>query len=319
MNKLMIRVAALFFLLMVSQSVYARGWVGARSPCAKGGHEVSPGSGMGMDCEWRHSAGAYYGVNQRVEIRPNMFTEGDDQAYVPLSGLFELKMYWCPLPENMDTCSRANGTLLLSGGVVKLNSSIPLKKQDIVKRFAGNRSPSAGGYCITLSDVNTGYEYRGNLGYGPDGRGIFCGDVYKLPMEPPKCLLNNGADLDVLLGKLERNNIAVKAGSSVQSVSKDISINCSGSMAYNANMELKYTPLIVGGEEIISTTTKGLGIAVIYSGNVVRPGKSYPLSYQLGIHTLKLGFEAVRDPAVAATDLKTGDFTANAVLVFTEQ
>lgn len=93
MNKLMIRVAALFFLLMVSQSVYARGWVGARSPCAKGGHEVSPGSGMGMDCEWRHSAGAYYGVNQRVEIRPNMFTEGDDQAYVPLSGLFELKMY----------------------------------------------------------------------------------------------------------------------------------------------------------------------------------------------------------------------------------
>ncbi|WP_227718562.1 hypothetical protein [Morganella morganii] len=142
-----------------------------------------------MDCEWRHSAGAYYGVNQRVEIRPNMFTEGDDQAYVPLSGLFELKMYWCPLPENMDTCSRANGTLLLSGGVVKLNSSIPLKKQDIVKRFAGNRSPSAGGivlHSVTLIPVmNTEVIWVTGLTAGVYFAGM-CINTYGTPEMPPE-------------------------------------------------------------------------------------------------------------------------------------
>lgn len=37
MNKLMIRGAALFFLLVVTQQVAAKGWVGAKIPCVPGG------------------------------------------------------------------------------------------------------------------------------------------------------------------------------------------------------------------------------------------------------------------------------------------
>ncbi|MEG0716500.1 MAG: fimbrial protein [Morganella sp. (in: enterobacteria)] len=304
----------MFMLLAVFQTGYTKGWVGARLPCVKGGWQVSPGA----DCEWKVGAGAYYGAGQYVGMRLNTVTEGDDQAYVPLSGLFELKMYWCPVPENMDTCSKASGTFLVSGGIVKLDSGIPLREQSIVANNFYRGSPSAGGYCITLSHVDTGYEYRGNMGYGPDGRGIFCGDVYKLPVFPPKCSFNNGSNLDIQLGTLNRGDIAVKSGMTTP-VSRELTINCVGNTSYNANMRLEYTPITVSNENVVSTSTNGLGVAVLYKGKAIQPGESFPLSYQPGINTLTLGFEAVRDPAMAVSDLKTGDFTANAVLVFTEQ
>ncbi|WP_240182673.1 fimbrial protein [Morganella morganii] len=156
------------------------------------------------------------------------------------------------------------------------------------------------------------------MGYGPDNRGKFCADAHELPVEPPKCTLNGGADLDVQLGKSERTDIAVKSGTTTP-VTKDISIKCDGNIVYNANMKLDYTPISVSNEQVISTSTTGLGVAVLYNGKAIQPGQTFPLSYQPGIHTLTLGFEAVRDPAIPATDLKTGDFTASAVLVFTEQ
>ncbi|MBC3996180.1 fimbrial protein [Morganella morganii] len=315
MNKLMLRGVALFFLLVIAQEVAAKGWVGAEIPCVSGGWELEVGS----ICDWKNFVGAHYGQGQVIGMRTNTDNTGDDKAYVPVSGNFELKVYWCSLPKNMDTCSKSSGTLLISGGVVRLESSISLRDQLIITGNKTIKSPSQGGYCITLEDVNTGYEYKGNMGYGPDGRGKFCEDAHKLPVEPPKCTLNGGTDLDVQLGQLERGDIPVKSGTSSAMVTKDISVNCEGNIAYNANMKLEFTPISVSNEQVISTSTTGLGVAVLYNGRTVQPGQTFPLSYQPGIHTLKLGFEAVRDPAVAATDLKTGDFTANAVLVFTEQ
>ncbi|QQO74543.1 fimbrial protein [Morganella morganii] len=315
MNKLMLRGAALFFLLVAAQEVAAKGWVGAEIPCVSGGKGIFS---AGAICDWTNFVDANYGQGQVIGMRTNTDNTGDDKAYVPVSGNFELKVYWCSLPKNMDTCSKSSGTLLISGGVVRLESSISLREQLIITGNKTIESPSQGGYCITLEDVDTGYEYKGNMGYGPDGRGKFCADAHKLPVEPPKCTLNGGTDLDIQLGKLERTDIAVKSGTTTP-VTKDISIKCDGNIAYNANMKLEFTPISVSNEQVVSTSTTGLGVAVLYNGKAIQPGQTFPLSYQPGIHTLKLGFEAVRDPAIAATDLKTGDFTANAVLVFTEQ
>lgn len=315
MIKLMLRGAALFFLLVAAQEVAAKGWVGAEIPCASGGKGIFS---AGIICDWTTFVGANYGQGQVITMRTNTDNQGDDKAYVPVSGNFELKVYWCSLPENMDTCKKSSGTLLISGGVVRLESSISLRNQLIITGNKTIESPSQGGYCITLEDVDTGYEYKGNMGYGPDGRGTFCADAHELPVEPPKCTLNGGTDLDIQLGKLERTDIAVKSGTTTP-VTKDISIKCDGNIVYNANMKLEFTPISVSNEQVVSTSTTGLGVAVLYNGKTVQPGQTFPLSYQPGIHTLTLGFEAVRDPAIAATDLKTGDFTANAVLVFTEQ
>lgn len=315
MNKLMIRGAALFFLLMVSQGSNAIGWVGASLPCVSGGKGIFESN----ICDWRPDAGAYYGEGQSINFLMAMGgNTGDSKAYVPKSGYYMTKVYWCAYPDTMDTCSKANGSIILIGGRVWLEQSKSFNEQRIFNHDQTKKAPSAGGYCFTIEDTETGYEYRGDMGYGPDDRGKFCADAYKLPVEPPKCTLNGGADLDVQLGKSERTDIAVKSGTTTP-VTKDISIKCDGNIVYNANMKLDYTPISVSNEQVISTSTTGLGVAVLYNGKAIQPGQTFPLSYQPGIHTLTLGFEAVRDPAIPATDLKTGDFTASAVLVFTEQ
>lgn len=317
MTKLMMRGAALFFLLIVSQGAGAIGWVGASGTCVSGGNNTVQHSTY---CDWKPNTGAYYGNGQTVSFLYDNGggNTGDGQAYVPKSGYYVTKVYWCAYPDNMDTCSKAAGSIILVGDSVWLEQSKSFDEQKIFNNDQTKKAPSAGGYCFTIEDTETGYEYRGNMGYGPDSRGKFCGDAHRLPVEPPKCTLNGGTDLDVRLGELERSDIGVKPGTTTP-VTKDISIKCDGNIAYNANMKLEFTPTSVSNEQVISTSTTGLGVAVLYNGKAVQPGQTFPLSYQPGIHTLTLGFEAVRDPAIAATDLKTGDFTANAVLVFTEQ
>ncbi|HEI8572162.1 TPA: fimbrial protein [Morganella morganii] len=317
MTKLIMRGAALFFLLIVSQGAGAIGWVGASGTCVSGGNNTVQHSTY---CDWKPNTGAYYGNGQTVSFLYDNGggNTGDGQAYVPKSGYYVTKVYWCAYPDNMDTCSKAAGSIILVGDSVWLEQSKSFDEQKIFNNDQTKKAPSAGGYCFTIEDTETGYEYRGNMGYGPDSRGKFCGDAHRLPVEPPKCTLNGGTDLDVRLGELERSDIGVKPGTTTP-VTKDISIKCDGNIAYNANMKLEFTPISVSNEQVISTSTTGLGVAVLYNGKAVQPGQTFPLSYQPGIHTLTLGFEAVRDPAIAATDLKTGDFTANAVLVFTEQ
>ncbi|MDR5685981.1 fimbrial protein [Morganella morganii] len=317
MTKLMMRGAALFFLLIVSQGAGAIGWVGASGTCVSGGNNTVQHSTY---CDWKPNTGAYYGNGQTVSFLYDNGggNTGDGQAYVPKSGYYVTKVYWCAYPDNMDTCSKAAGSIILVGDSVWLEQSKSFDEQKIFNNDQTKKAPSAGGYCFTIEDTETGYEYRGNMGYGPDSRGKFCGDAHRLPVEPPKCTLNGGTDLDVRLGELERSDIGVKPGTTTP-VTKDISIKCDGNIAYNANMKLEFTPISVSNEQVVSTSTTGLGVAVLYNGKAVQPGQTFPLSYQPGIHTLTLGFEAVRDPAIAATDLKTGDFTANAVLVFTEQ
>ncbi|EPL7528282.1 fimbrial protein [Morganella morganii] len=315
MNKLIVRGAALFFLLIVSQGANAIGWVGAGGVCVSGSKNTIQYSGY---CDWKPNTGAYYGNGQPMDFRVAGGNAGDSKAYVPKSGYYITKVYWCGRPDTMDTCSKANGSLILTGDRVWLEQSKSFDEQKIFTNDQTKKAPSAGGYCFTIEDTETGYEYRGDMGYGPDNRGKFCGDAHRLPVEPPKCTLNGGTDLDVQLGQLERTDIAVKSGTTTP-VIKDISIKCDGNIVYNANMKLEFTPISVSNEQVISTSTTGLGVAVLYNGRTVQPGQTFPLSYQPGIHTLKLGFEAVRDPAMAVADLKTGDFTANAVLVFTEQ
>ncbi|MEY7730822.1 fimbrial protein, partial [Morganella morganii] len=300
-----------------SQGAGAIGWVGASGTCVSGGNNTVQHSTY---CDWKPNTGAYYGNGQTVSFLYDNGggNTGDGQAYVPKSGYYVTKVYWCAYPDNMDTCSKAAGSIILVGDSVWLEQSKSFDEQKIFNNDQTKKAPSAGGYCFTIEDTETGYEYRGNMGYGPDSRGKFCGDAHRLPVEPPKCTLNGGTDLDVRLGELERSDIGVKPGTTTP-VTKDISIKCDGNIAYNANMKLEFTPISVSNEQVISTSTTGLGVAVLYNGKAVQPGQTFPLSYQPGIHTLTLGFEAVRDPAIAATDLKTGDFTANAVLVFTEQ
>ncbi len=302
MKFIIMRGLALFSLLMVSHGAFAIGWAGASGSCLSGGNNMID---QGRYCDWKPGTGAYYANGQPISFLMSMGgNTGDSHAFVPYPGNFQLKLYWCNYPANMDTCSKAGGTVFLTGELVRLEPTLSLDKQKIFINDQTRKAPSAGGYCFTISDPETGYEYRGNMGYGPDGRGKFCEDAYKLPVEPPKCIFNSDADLDIQLGQLERGDIAVKVGTS-SPVTKDITVNCGGNIVYNANMKLEYTPISVSNDNVVSTSTKGLGVAVLYKGKAIQPGASFPLSYQTGNNTLNIDFEALRHPAIEVGDLKT--------------
>lgn len=190
MNKLIIRGTALFFLLIMSQGANAIGWVGASGTCASGSSNTIQYSAY---CDWNPGKGAYYGDGQTISFLMSLGgNAGDSKAYVPKSGYYITKVYWCGRPDTMDTCSKAKGSVILIGDRVWLEQSKSFDEQKIFTNDQTKKAPSAGGYCFTIEDTETGYEYRGNMGYGPDNRGKFCGDAYKLPVEPPKCTLNGG-------------------------------------------------------------------------------------------------------------------------------
>lgn len=157
MNKLMIRGAVLFFLLMVSQGANAIGWVGAGGICASGSKNTIQLSGY---CDWKSNTGAYYGSGQSMNFRRTGNNTGDNKAYVPKSGYYTTKVYWCAYPDTMDTCSKAKGSVLLVGDRVWMEQAKSFSQQQIFNHDQEKKAPSAGGYCFTITD-DDGYEYRG--------------------------------------------------------------------------------------------------------------------------------------------------------------
>ncbi len=85
------------------------------------------------------------------------------------------------------------------------------------------------------------------------------------------------------------------------------------------NMQINYTPITVSGTQVINSSINGLGVAIGYDNKFMKPADIVPLSFVEGANNVSLDFEAVRDPAVAVADIKTGPFTASAVLVMTQQ
>lgn len=128
MNKLMIRGAVLFFLLMVSQGANAIGWVGAGGICASGSKNTTQLSGY---CDWKSNTGAYYGSGQSMNFSRAGNNTGDNKAYVPKSGYYTTKVYWCAYPDTMDTCSKAKGSVLLVGDRVWMEQAKSFSQQQI--------------------------------------------------------------------------------------------------------------------------------------------------------------------------------------------
>jgi hypothetical protein len=60
-------------------------------------------------------------------------------------------------------------------------------------------------------------------------------------------------------------------------------------------------------------------VAIIYNGKVVSPTDVFDETYQLGTNNINLEFQVVHDSSVATKDIATGDFSASAVMVMTQQ
>lgn len=190
---------------------------------------------------------------------------------------------------------------------------------------------------INNQDVNPGTSYSGCYSdgrktlqacdtlLGPDGK-VYYLNTYggctgqKLPPTPvvnTSCTINSGNTLSVSLGSLDRATLPTTPSSGRAQHIK-IPVSCTGGDV-TVSMNITYTAITIGSTQAVKTSANGVGTAIIYNNAAVTPTSKATINLKSGSNTVDLGFQAIRDSAVAVKDIPTGAFTASAVMVMTQQ
>ncbi|WP_449567275.1 fimbrial protein [Lelliottia nimipressuralis] len=234
---------------------------------------------------------------------------GFENSYVPYSGMWKMRLRWCPA-KSPQACTISQSAGYLDSGLLYVSSTAPVSSQDLRFTLTG----------ITPADVAFCYTFVGGNGTEWSTSALrTCQDTYVLPEIPAACYINYNQNLNVALGMLERSKIPTTYNAGVP-VTKTVPVMCSGDAAINVEMKVSYEAIAVSGSEVIKTPSNGLGVAMLYNGTPIGPGTpAISLTYQPGVSNLDLGFVAVRDPNVNLGDIPTGDFAASASLIMNQQ
>lgn len=240
-------------------------------------------------------------------------------VYVPKSGSYFIRFYVIS-ESNPSTRDHADSTSFYVDATKTLGDqegsiSITTYDKTLDKSRYGIMSMIV--YCYVLVDT-AGKEYSAM----PDSS--VCADAPPLPPIPTppdtSCSINNSKDLAVHFGTIERADLSTEPGvGNTAKKSYQIPVTCTGGVDVSVKMHLaNYDALAIDNTEIIQTTTPGLGVAVMYNDKVLTT-KNVSLTLKTGSNTIVLDFQALRDPTVAVEAVNSGYFTANAVLVMTQQ
>lgn len=228
--------------------------------------------------------------------------------YVPVSGYYTVEAWFVDDHNQQGRCysNRSN----------YIDASKPLNDQDV------NPGTSVGGNChwggsfvLDACDVLE----------APDGKFYFLTTYGKCTGEtlPPtplvntSCTVNSGNALSVSLGSLDRATLPTTPSSGTAKHIK-IPVSCTGGDV-TVSMNITYTAITIGSTQAVKTSTNGVGTAIIYNNAAVSPTSKATINLKSGSNTVDLGFQAIRDSAVAVKDIPTGAFTASAVMVMTQQ
>ncbi|EOC0416704.1 fimbrial protein [Cronobacter malonaticus] len=271
-------------------------------------YEVADNGSVLYHCDYGEMelVGGYHWMDDQIISNPNRCSI-DVYGYVPHSGNYRVRMR---------AKSTAGLNISATSNPFYLDATISIISQNVTATGSGtgvvrDYSPMTRWWCTYLVD-DAGNEYV--VGYCHDGG-------TPIPPTPPvpdtSCTINNGNVLSVSLGTLERSEIPTSPGSgSAKSI--PFAVNCTGGNV-TVNMQLNYTPISVGSSQAVKTSANGVGVAIMYDNKPLSTTDITPVTFLQGSNTLNLSFEAVRDSAVNLADIPTGAFTANAVLVMTQQ
>ncbi|HDC4507796.1 fimbrial protein [Enterobacter asburiae] len=225
--------------------------------------------------------------------------------YVPVSGYYTVGL--------MVTSSSGSGTAIYANRVNYIDASKSLNSQDV---NPGSRE--GGGTGIQSFDAC-------DILKAPDGK-VYYLNTYgkctgqKLPPTPvvnTSCTINSGNALSVSLGSLDRATLPTTPSSGSAKHIK-IPVSCTGGDV-TVSMNITYTAITIGSTQAVKTSANGVGTAIIYNNAAVSPTSKATINLKSGSNTVDLGFQAIRDSAVAVKDIPTGAFTASAVMVMTQQ
>jgi hypothetical protein len=140
------------------------------------------------------------------------------------------------------------------------------------------------------------------------------------PVEPVTCSLNSDQGLTVAFNELDRSTIGASPASKTSgNIEKTIPVTCSGESAFTVKTKFTFTPISVSNNQVVATSNPNLGVAIIYNGKVVSPTDVFDETYQTGTTNVGIEFQVIHDSSVATKDIATGDFSASAVMVMTQQ
>lgn len=233
-------------------------------------------------------------------------------AIAPVTGVYTLTTHICESlvqGTNLNSCTIAAAVDVIHGRrTMQLTGGELIGTHDVK---GGDKKVSVRGavsICYTL-DTN-GHQYK----LPPL---IYCGDGEPVPDHPESCHLDGGTQLNVPLGAVRRSDVPL-VGHAGAGVSKTIGVTCSGDSALDTVTTFKYTALS-GEPSAVATSTDGLGIAVDYNGAPIGSGQEVPGSFASGANTITLNFTPVRSTTVPASQIATGDFTSDLVMIITIQ
>lgn len=233
--------------------------------------------------------------------------------YVPYTGEYRMRMHFCP-SNKRDKCTISKATQTMDTvNKVTISSAERINAEE--RLF--------GGYSgVTAVDSNACYALVDSSGAVWTGGGYFmCSDGNSLPSTPATCYLNHNSNLDVNMGNLERSAISTAPMyGATGNLKKTVSVLCTRDAGTTVSTAFQFTTLTFNGQEVVSTSSAHLGVAIFYKGKLFGPSSEPVIeNFEVGYTDRELEFQAVRDPNVELKEIPTGNFTASAVMIMTEQ
>ncbi|MBN6045340.1 fimbrial protein [Citrobacter sp. ku-bf4] len=224
--------------------------------------------------------------------------------YVPISGYYTVGV----------KLSGNGGGFYYANKVTYIDASKSLNSQDVDPGTQGGNGAPAN-LSFDACDILKGTD--GKV-YYLNTYGSCTGQ--KLPPTPvvnTSCTINSGNALNVSLGSLDRATLPTTPSSGTAQHIK-IPVSCTGGDV-TVSMNITYAAITIGSTQAVLTSANGVGTAIIYNNAAVSPTSKATINLKSGSNTVDLGFQAIRDSAVAVKDIPTGAFTAGAVMVMTQQ
>lgn len=256
-------------------------------------------------CGMPRSVPVLSGATQHTYAQGKCAVTLQSTFYVPVSGYYTVGL--------MGVEGGGHSIVVYANTAVYIDASKSLNTQDV------NPGTRGGG-----GSANTTFDACDIL-KAPDGQTYYLNTYgkctgQKLPPTPvvnTSCTINSGNALSVSLGSLDRATLPTTPSSGSAKHIK-IPVSCTGGDV-TVSMNITYTAITIGSTQAVKTSANGVGTAIIYNNAAVSPTSKATINLKSGSNTVDLGFQAIRDSAVAVKDIPTGAFTASAVMVMTQQ